>query len=61
MLMRLRGCLSNGLTSYRLVEDWGKLLGDSNAVTAVLDHILQNGHTLNCGPRSWRTESRLPK
>jgi hypothetical protein len=44
------------LTSNRPVEDWGKLLGDSAAVTAMLDH----GHVLKCGPRSWRTTIDLP-
>jgi len=39
------------------VEDWGKLLGDSAAVTAMLDRLLHHGHVLKCGPRSWRTKS----
>jgi len=38
------------------VEDWGKLLGDSAAVTAMLDRLLHHGHILKCGPRSWRTK-----
>jgi IstB-like ATP binding protein len=33
------------------VEDWGKLLGDSAAVTAMLDRLLHHGHILKCGPR----------
>ena len=44
------------LTSNRPVEDWGKLLGDVAAVTAMLDRILHHGHVLKCGPRSWRTK-----
>jgi DNA replication protein DnaC len=39
------------------VEDWGKLLGDSAAVTAMLDRLLHHGHLLKCGPRSWRTKT----
>jgi DNA replication protein DnaC len=35
------------------IDDWGKLLGDSAAVTAMLDHLLHHGHVLKCGPRSW--------
>jgi hypothetical protein len=31
----------------RLVDDWGKLLGDSAAVTAMLDRLLHHGHVLN--------------
>ena len=49
------------LTSNRPVEDWGKLLGDSAAVTAMLDRLLHHGHVLKCGPRSWRTKTDLPQ
>ena len=38
----------------------GKLLGDSAAVTAMLDRLLHHGHLLKCGPRSWRTKTDLP-
>jgi DNA replication protein DnaC len=48
------------LTSNRPVQDWGKLLGDSAAVTAMLDRLLHHGHVLKCGPRSWRTKTNLP-
>jgi DNA replication protein DnaC len=48
------------LTSNRPMEDWGKLLGDSAAVTAMLDRLLHHGHVLKCGPRSWRTKTNLP-
>jgi len=44
----------------RPVDDWGKLLGDSAAVTAMLDRLLHHGHVLKCGPRSWRTKTDLP-
>lgn len=43
------------------VEDWGKLLGDSAAVTAMLDRLLHHGHLLKCGPRSWRTKTDAPE
>jgi DNA replication protein DnaC len=45
------------LTSNRPVDDWGKLLGDTAAVTALLDRLLHHAHVLKCGPRSWRHES----
>lgn len=45
------------ITSNRPVEDWGKLLGDSAAVTAMLDRLLHHGHVLKCGPSSWRTKT----
>jgi DNA replication protein DnaC len=44
------------LTSNRPVDDWGKLLGDTAAVTALLDRLLHHAHILKCGPRSWRTK-----
>jgi DNA replication protein DnaC len=44
------------LTSNRPVEDWGKLLGDNAAVTAMVDRLLHHAHVLKCGPRSWRTK-----
>jgi DNA replication protein DnaC len=43
------------LTSNRPVEDWGKLLGDTAAVAAMLDRMLHHAQVLTCGPRSWRT------
>ena len=47
------------LTSNRPVEDWGKLLGDTAAVTAMLDRLLHHAHVLKCGPRSWRTKLQV--
>jgi DNA replication protein DnaC len=43
----------------RPVEDWGKLLSDVAAVSAMLDRMLHHGHVLKCGPRSWRTKSAV--
>jgi len=55
IVMRRYECASTLLTSNRPVEDWGKLLGDAAAVTALLDRLLHHAHVLTCGPRSWRT------
>jgi len=60
IVMRRHERASTLLTSNRPVEDWGKLLGDSAAVTAMLDRLLHHGHILKCGPRSWRTKTDLP-
>ncbi|MFZ1999757.1 MAG: ATP-binding protein, partial [Candidatus Sulfotelmatobacter sp.] len=63
IVMRRYERTSTLLTSNRPVEDWGKLLGDSAAVTAMLDRLLHHvhhGHVLKCGPRSWRTKIDLP-
>jgi len=56
MVMRRYERASTLLTSNRPVDDWGKLLGDTAAVTALLDRLLHHGHVLKCGPRSWRTK-----
>lgn len=56
IVMRRYERASTVLTSNRPVEDWGKLLGDAAAVTAMLDRLLHHAHLLKCGPRSWRTK-----
>ena len=55
LIMRRYERASTMLTSNRPVDDWGKLLGDTAAVTALLDRLLHHAHILKCGPRSWRT------
>ena len=59
IVMRRYECASTIVTSNRPVEDWGKLLGDAAAVTAMLDRLLHHGHLLKCEPRSWRTKTEL--
>ena len=56
LVMRRYERASTLLTSNRPVDDWGKLLGDTAAVTALLDRLLHHAHILKCGPRSWRTK-----
>ena len=56
LVMRRYERASTFLTSNRPVDDWGKLLGDTAAVTALLDRLLHHAHVLKCGPRSWRTK-----
>ena len=55
LVMRRYERTSTILTSNRPVEDWGKLLGDNAAVSAMLDRLLHHAHVLKCGPRSYRT------
>jgi DNA replication protein DnaC len=57
IIMRRYERASTLLTSNRPVEDWGKLLSDVAAVSAMLDRMLHHGHVLKCGPRSWRTKA----
>jgi DNA replication protein DnaC len=54
LIMRRYERASTLLTSNRPVDDWGKLLGDTAAVSALLDRLLHHAHVLKCGPRSWR-------
>jgi len=56
LVMRRYERASTLLTSNRPVDDWGKLLGDTAAVTALLDRLLHHAHVVKCGPRSWRTK-----
>jgi DNA replication protein DnaC len=56
IIMRRYERASTLLTSNRPVDDWGKLLGDTAAVTALLDRLLHHAHVLKCGPRSRRTK-----
>ncbi|MGE0550469.1 MAG: ATP-binding protein [Kofleriaceae bacterium] len=36
------------LTSNRPVDDWGKLLGDAAAGSALIDRLLHHAHVLQC-------------
>jgi IstB-like ATP binding protein len=60
IIMRRYERASTLITSNRPVDDWGKLLGDSAAVTVMLDRLLHHGHVLKCGPPSWRTKTSSP-
>jgi DNA replication protein DnaC len=56
LVMRRYERASTLITSNRPVEDWGKLLGDTAAVSAMLDRLLHHAQVLQCGPRSYRTQ-----
>jgi DNA replication protein DnaC len=57
LVMRRYERASTLFTSNRPVEDWGKLLGDTPAVTAMLDRLLEHGYVVTCGPKSWRMKT----
>lgn len=42
------------------MDDSGKLLGDIAAVTGTPNRLLHRGHIVECGPRSWHTETSRP-
>ena len=54
LIMRRYERASTIITSNRPVDDWGKLLGDNAAVSALLDRMLPHGHVHKCGPQSCR-------
>jgi DNA replication protein DnaC len=60
IIMRRYERASTILTSNRPIEDWGKVLSDNAAVTAMLDRLLHHAHILKTGPRSWRTRENAP-
>lgn len=55
LVMRRYERASTIITSNRPIKDWGKLLGDNAAVSAMLDRLLHHAALLKCGPRSYRT------
>jgi DNA replication protein DnaC len=57
VVMRRYERASTILTSNRPIDDWGKVLGDNAAVSALLDRLLHHAHILKCGPKSWRTRT----
>ena len=54
ILERYRHRKSSLITSNRPVEDWGKLLGDNAAASAILDRLLRRGHLLKFEGKSYR-------
>jgi DNA replication protein DnaC len=61
IVMRRHERTSTIITSNRPVDDWGKLLGDVAATSALLDRMLHHSHVLKCGPKSWRTKLRTDR
>ena len=48
--------VSTGTSGAATCSTCVPLLGDTAAVTALLDRSLHHAHVLKCGPRSWRTK-----
>lgn len=52
------------ITSNRILDDWGKCLGDNAVGSAILDRLLHRGHLLKFEGKSWRLKeaaSRVAK
>ena len=54
ILNRYRKMKSSLITSNRPIEDWGKLLNDNAASSAILDRLLHRGHLLKFEGKSYR-------
>jgi DNA replication protein DnaC len=54
IIMRRHQLHSTMMTSNRPVEDWGKLMGDVPAATAILDRLLANAEILQITGKSYR-------
>ena len=54
ILDRYRHRKSTMITSNRPIEDWGILLGDNAAASAILDRLLHRGHLLKYEGKSYR-------
>jgi len=65
VVMRRYENRSTLMTSNRPIEDWGKLLGDVPAASAILDRFLHHAQTIAITGRSYRlkdqTQTKQPK
>lgn len=58
IIMRRHELKSTMMTSNRPLEDWGKLIGDVPAATAILDRFLQRAELIQITGRSYRLGNR---
>ena len=58
IIMRRHELRSTMMTSNRPLEDWGKLIGDVPAATAILDRFLQDAELIKITGRSYRLRGR---
>jgi len=61
IVMRRYQVRSTLMTSNRPLEDWGKLIGDVPAATAILDRFLHNADVIAITGRSYRLKDRAGK
>lgn len=54
IIMRRHELRSTIMTSNRPLEEWGKLIGDAPAATAILDRFLHNAEIIQITGRSYR-------
>jgi DNA replication protein DnaC len=58
IIMRRHELRSTIMTSNRPLEDWGKLIGDVPAATAILDRFLQDAELIEITGRSYRLRGK---
>jgi DNA replication protein DnaC len=58
VMMRRYEKASTIITSNRPLEDWGKILGDTVATSAILDRFLHHAHVIKIKGRSYRLKDR---
>lgn len=58
IVMRRYETRSTLMTSNRPIEEWGKLIGDVPAATAILDRFLHHAEIINIAGRSYRLHER---
>ena len=58
VIMRRYELKSTLMTSNRPLEEWGKLIGDVPAATAILDRFLHHADIINITGRSYRLRNR---
>ena len=61
IIMRRYQLRSTIMTSNRPLEDWGKLIGDVPAATAILDRFLHNADVISINGKSYRMKDRATK
>lgn len=54
VVMNRYGKRSTLITSNRILDDWGKVIGDQTIASAILDRLLHRGHLLRYEGRSYR-------
>jgi len=61
IIMRRYQVRSTMMTSNRPLEDWGKMLADVPAATAILDRFLHNAEVIAITGKSYRLQHRPAK
>ena len=61
VLMRYAARKSTLVTSNRVIEDWGKCLGDNAVASAILDRLLHHGNILKFEGKSYRLKEATMK